>query len=197
MNGKVGSFSRNEERARTAGHDPVILAGVMKVSNGVYPTGLLLTRNVSSEMIPLEIVADETVATGNGSTKNFTAIVLESFPVEPGTVSASDGVETFADDGSGRLSGSAGGSGTINYKTGKMTLSFNANVVNATPVTAGYITAINGVLDEETDTAQSGSGAYVAHGTVDSNVLKVGTVNPVAPSSVLMMLLQSHGIYPV
>jgi len=197
MNGKIGSFSRNEERARTLGHDPVIRAGVLKANDGVYPTGLLLTRNASAELVPLTVVTSETIGTGNGTTKNFNAITLAAFPVEPGTVSASDGVETFVDDGSGRLAGSAGGSGTINYKSGKMTLSFNANVVNGSPINAGYTTAVNGVLDEETDTALSGSGLYVAHGTVDSNVLKVGKSSPAAPSNALLMLLQAHGIYPV
>jgi hypothetical protein len=46
-----------------------------------------------------------------------------------------DGVETFIDDLSGNLTGSAGGTGTINYTTGEYSITFNAP---ATTVTATY-----------------------------------------------------------
>ena len=193
--GQVGSFSRNEERARVAGHEPVILPGVVKPNDGIYPTGLLLTRNAILQLVPLMVVAAEVVETGNGSTKAFTGS-LANTPVEPGTVVIGDGVEAFADDGYGRLTGAAGGSGTINYTTGAYSITFNANVVNAVEVTADYITAVNGVLDEEVDTTKSGIGIYVAHGTVDSTVLKVGKTSPAEPSTTLLMLLQKQGIYP-
>lgn len=195
IQGQVGSFSRNEERARVAGHDPVILSGTVRPDDGVYPTGLLLTRNASLQLVPLVVVTTELIETGTGSDKAFTG-VLANTPVEPGTVAITDGVEEFADDGFGRLTGDAGGFGTINYKTGGYSLTFNANVVADDAVTADYVTAVDGVLDEETDTTKSGSGIYVAHGTVDSNVLKVGKTIPAAPSATVLMLLQKHGIYP-
>ena len=196
MNGIVGSFTRNEERAQTPGHTPVIQSGKLKANDGTYLTGMLLTRNASGELIPLTVVTAEVLATGNGATKVYSAITLVSVPVEPGTFSATDTVETFADDGCGRLVGSAAGTGTINYKTGKVALTFNANVANLTPVTAAYTTAVAGVLDEETDTTKSGSGIYVAHGTVDSTVLKIGKTDPTAPVAATLLLLQAHGIYP-
>lgn len=195
IQGQVGSFSRNEERARVAGHEPVILSGAVKPNDGTYPTGLLLTRNASLHLVPLVAAAAEVIETGDGATKAFTG-TLANAPVEPGTVVVTDGVEDFADDGFGNLTGDAGGSGTINYKTGSYSLTFNANVVADVDVTADYVTAVDGVLDEETDTTKSGSGIYVAHGTVDSNVLKVGKTTPAAPSATVLMLLQKHGIYP-
>jgi hypothetical protein len=194
VNGKVGTLNRDEERARTPGHEPVILSGLVKASDGVYPAGLLLTRK-AAELIPLAEVADEVIETGDGNTKNFTG-TLAAFPVEPGTVAISDGVETFADDGSGRLVGSAGGSGTINYKTGAYTLAFNANVVNEVDVEADYVTALEGVLDEAVDTALGQDCLYVAHGTVNSTVLKVGKTTPAEPSAALLLLMQKHGVYP-
>lgn len=194
INGKVGSFTRDEERASTPGHEPVILTGKVKANDGVYPTGLLLTR-LAGELTPLSAVAVEVIETGDGNTKNFTG-TLAAFPVEPGTVAITDGVETFADDGSGRLTGSAGGSGTINYQTGEYTLAFNANVVALTDVTADYITSVDGVLDEEVDTAASGACLYVKHGTVNTTVLKVGKVAKAEPSAAVIMLLQEKGIFP-
>lgn len=195
MDGKVGSFTRNEERAQTPGHTPVIQSGKLKANDGTYPTGLLLTRNAAGELVPLAVVTAEVVGVGTGALKNFTHVAAAA-PIEPGTVVITDGVETFSDDGSGRLTGSAGGTGTVNYKTGAIAVAFNANVVNAVNVTAAYATTPAGVLDEETDTTKSDSGIYVAHGTVDSTVLKVGKTAPVAPSAAVLMLLQAHGIYP-
>lgn len=196
IQGQVGSLTRNEERARVAGHDPVVLTGAVKPNDGVYPTGLLVTKNAALQLVPLAVVAAEVIETGDGSTKAFTGN-LANVPVEPGTVSITDGVETFTDDGCGRLTGSAGGSGTINYTTDAYSITFNANVVNAVEVTAGYITAVDGVLDTQVDTATASSAIRVVHGTVDSNVLKVGKTSSVAPSAAVLALLQRKGIYPI
>lgn len=195
IKGNVGTFTRDDERARTAGHEPVVLAGKVTAADGVYPTGLLLTRSAANILIALAVIAAEVIATGNGATQVY-ADNLASFPVEPGTVSITDGVETFTDDGSGRLVGSAGGTGTINYKSGAITLDFNANVGNLTDIVADYVTEVAGVLDEEVDTADSEACLYVAHGTVRQDVLKVGKVAKAAPSAAVLMLLQKKGIYP-
>lgn len=194
INGKVGSFTRDEERAQTPGHTPVVLSGKLKANDGVYPTGLLLTRK-AGEFVPLAEVAAEVIETGDGNTKNY-AGTLANFPVEPGTVSITDGVETFVDDGSGRLAGSAAGTGTINYLTGNYTLAFNANVGAATDVEADYVTGFDGTLDEETDTTVSQVCLYVAHGTVNATVLKIGKVTKAEPSAAVLMLMQKHGVYP-
>lgn len=194
MNGQVGSFTRNEERAGVAGHGPVVLSGKFKANDGIYLTGMLLTRK-AGELIALVVAAAEVIETGDGNTKAFTG-TLASFPVEPGTVVISDGVEAFADDGLGNLTGAAGGTGAINYKTGAYSLTFNANVVLATDVTADYVTAVDGINETQVDTSVAGSGLYVAHGTVDSTVLKIGKVNPAEPSAAVLMLLQAKGIYP-
>jgi hypothetical protein len=50
-------------------------------------------------------------------------------------VSFTDGVETFGDNFDGTLTGSAGGTGTINYATGAYAITFNAS---ATTVTSDY-----------------------------------------------------------
>lgn len=196
INGQIGSLTRNEERARVAGHDPVVLAGAVKPNDGVYPTGLLLTKNASSQLVALVAAAAEVIETGDGATKAFTGS-LANVPVEPGTLVITDGVEAFADDGCGRLTGDAGGSGTINYKTGAYSITFNANVVNAVEVTADYVTAVDGVLDTEVDTSLAATCIRVVHGTVDSNVLKVGKTASVAPSATVLALLQHKGIYPI
>lgn len=63
-------------------------------------------------------------------------------------VSFTDGVETFTDNKDGTLTGSAGGTGTINYATGAYSVTFN--VVAAGSVTADYSwheATDNGVVD--------------------------------------------------
>lgn len=63
---------------------------------------------------------------------------LSSFPIVVGTFAPTDGVETFTDNGDGTLTGSAGGSGTINYLTGAWSLTFNVAVIDGREINATY-----------------------------------------------------------
>jgi|GEM_PF-1742454 len=67
------------------------------------------------------------LGTGDGSTKDYSG-TLEEYPVRPGTVVVTDLTETFTDNGDGTLTGGAGGTGTIDYWTGVISVSFFANV---------------------------------------------------------------------
>lgn len=195
IQGQVGNVTRNEERARSAGHDPVSLVTKVKANNGVYLTGMLLTL-LAGELIPLVVAAGEVIETGNGLPQTFVR-TLGNYPVEPGTLGITDGVETFSDDGCGNLTGSAGGTGTVNYKTGAYNITFNTPVAATVDVTAAYVTAVAGVCDTQVDTALATSAVRVVHGTVDATVLKVGKTAPVEPSAAVLALLQTHGIYPI
>jgi len=121
---------------------------------------------------------------------------LAEVPVEPGSVVITDGVETFADDGFGRLTGDDGGSGTVDYVTGTVAVTFAAAPAEGEDVTADYVTAVDGVLDEAVGTAANGSALYVASGLVRQDVIKVGAVTQAAPDSTLLGLLEKHGIFP-
>ena len=70
------------------------------------------------------------------------ANALAKTPVEPGTAaittSAGVGSENFTDNGDGTLTGSAAGTGTINYDTGEMTLTYNAAPAVGLTVSVGY-----------------------------------------------------------
>ncbi|MCP4162590.1 MAG: hypothetical protein GY760_21190 [Deltaproteobacteria bacterium] len=191
INGKIGEFNRKEERARGAGHDPVILS-IAFMDVGVVAMGRLITRTVLGAKA-LVITDNEVLATGDGSIQVYSG-TFENFPLEPQTIVITDGVETFTDDGFGRLKGDAGGTGTINYLDGSYDIDFNANVVNSTNVTVDYVTKVDGVNDEDLDTAQSGSSLCVVHGSVQKEVLKIND-NGDAPSEYLLGLLTKNKIY--
>jgi hypothetical protein len=61
--------------------------------------------------------------TGDGSTQNFSNVVQFPF-ISPGSVIITDNVETFTDNGSGVLVGDMGGTGSVNYTTGAISVSF-------------------------------------------------------------------------
>lgn len=193
IDGKIGEFSRDDERAR-AGEPHIIRTGKVQADQGDLPMGLVCTKNADGEMIPYAEVSAEVLGAGDGSKVTFAA-TLAAAPAEPGSVTVTDGVETFSDDGFGRLTGSAGGSGTVNYATGAVSVTFDAAVGNGVDVTADYVTAIDGVLDEPVDTTRNGSAQYVAFGLVRQDVLKVGATAQAAPDTTLLGRLEKHGIY--
>ena len=93
----------------------------------------------------LVAVSDATTA-GDGSTATFawtqSIATADSVPlgsrIKKGTVSVTDGTETFTDNGDGTLTGDAGGSGTVNYETFAISVTFNANVTNSQAITVAY-----------------------------------------------------------
>ena len=65
----------------------------------------------------------DSIGTGNGIQASFGA-TLSNVPVSLGTLFVTDGTESFVDGGNGVLVGSDGGTGTINYETGAITVNF-------------------------------------------------------------------------
>jgi hypothetical protein len=82
-------------------------------------------------------ITGEVIGTGDGVAVTF-SFTLANIPVEAGTVSITDGVETFSDNGDGTLTGSAGGSGTIDYETGAGSVTFAAAPASGASITADY-----------------------------------------------------------
>jgi hypothetical protein len=88
-------------------------------------------------------VTGEVIGTGDGSTKTFTNTLVARTGVR--TVfgllisNATDTpVETFIDNYDGTLTGSLGGTGTINYATGAVSVTFNTAPTNTETITASY-----------------------------------------------------------
>jgi hypothetical protein len=73
----------------------------------------------------LVAVDDEVIGSGDDTEVTFSG-TLVNYPICVGSLSITDGTETFTDNGDGTLTGSAGGTGTINYTTGAYSVTFNA-----------------------------------------------------------------------
>ena len=86
---------------------------------------------------PPTLFNGESVGTGNGVSQTF-ALAIMNPTIQAGTLTVTDGVETFADNGDGTLTGSLGGTGVINYNTGVGSVTFNTAPANLTPITANY-----------------------------------------------------------
>jgi len=82
-------------------------------------------------------VTGEQIGIGDGYTVTFTA-TLSKTPIKPGSVTVTDGTETFTDNGDGTLTGSLGGTGTINYVTGEITVTFANAPANYAAITVDY-----------------------------------------------------------
>lgn len=191
---KLSTMSYDEERARGTAHHPVILSGELAGSDGEYPVGLVLARNTTGKLVQYESVSDEAVGTGNGTLKAFTD-TLSKAPILPGSVSVTDGTETFSDDGLGRLAGDDGGSGTINYGTGALAVTFDAAVTNEQAITADYERDPVGVLDQDVDTDTDNTALYIMHGSFKRSVAKVGATDEDTPSTALLNTLRDKGIF--
>lgn len=76
---------------------------------------------------------------GDGTSTVF-GFTLPFAPVIPGYIGfqISDGVETFTDGGAGTLTGSAGGTGAINYTTGAVNIGFNSAPAEGQKITCTW-----------------------------------------------------------
>lgn len=87
-------------------------------------------------------IAAEVVGSGNGVTKTFAHTLAQTPGADHQTafaVSATDGTENFSDNGDGGLIGTLGGTGTINYITGALSVTFNtAPGVGVNNITTSY-----------------------------------------------------------
>lgn len=84
----------------------------------------------------VHLVDEEVIGIGDGSTKTFSS-TLTYYPLRD-IVTAADSVETFSDNGDGTLTGNKGGTGTIDYDTGDISLTFNSAPGNGINVEVTY-----------------------------------------------------------
>lgn len=81
---------------------------------------------------------------GDGATVAFSGTYAPTNRILPGSTIVNDSVETFTDDGAGVLTGSAGGSGTVNYATGAIAATFNTAPTSGDDIWVSYIEVATG-----------------------------------------------------
>lgn len=86
---------------------------------------------------PYTAISNENWGTGDNIEVTFTGTAVKPHLVGR-TVTVTDTVETFTDDGLGTLTGDAGGTGTINYVTGAYSVTFNSAPAGSQAILAGY-----------------------------------------------------------
>lgn len=125
---KTGLFNYTEPWIRPIdAFDPMVNANVYR--------GTLQKRNGYNILARMEY-RDNNIALGNGG-KTYSG-TLAVHPIVAGSFRPTDGVETFIDNGNGTLTGSGGGTGTIDYTTGAWTLAFFVNVTANTNIRVRY-----------------------------------------------------------
>jgi len=134
-----------------AGSHPVVLYPIVVGLNAANDllAGQVLGRKTSDnkyyKWLPAGTdYANEPIGDGDDSKKTFYAILAHP-SVVPGSLSITDGTETFSDNSEGGLVGSAGGWGVINYSTGSFTVTFAAAPTTGTGnITADYTGDLDG-----------------------------------------------------
>lgn len=125
------SFS-NQDKA------PILLAG--------DTTGHVWFMDNSDAVVDEQIDTEsEVIAIGSGVT-NYTGTLANS-PVVSGSLTITDGTETFVGNSEGELIGDLGGFGTIVYNTGDFNITFHSAVPALTNILANYISGISIVPD--------------------------------------------------
>lgn len=85
-----------------------------------------------------EYYTRKTLGAGDGTTLVFSQ-TAQNYPIIAGSVVVSDGVETFTDDGMGILTGTNGGTGTVDYTNATISVTFNTAPTLNTAVWASYL----------------------------------------------------------
>jgi len=99
----------------------------------------------------------DVVGTGNGVLLTFTHALVHAVNVVPDTVRITDTVEDFNDvplygDNLGKLVGSRGGFGTINYDTGAISITFKDPPLLGQAITANHRCGEFSIIDKEIST---------------------------------------------
>ncbi len=114
-------------------------------------TGLYLSYIDKAQLSSFTQVTGEAFGTGDGATTTFNHTLASiSAPKTAMYPSVTDGTETFVDDRNGNMVGSLGGTGTVNYATGAVSVTFNTAPANSQAITCSYYhetSTTAGILD--------------------------------------------------
>ena len=102
-------------------------------------TGLYLSYIDKDELSDFTQVTGEAFGTGDGSEVTFThTLTARTDERTVMYISVTDGTETFKDDRNGAMVGNLGGTGTVNYATGAVSVTFATAPTNLQAITTSY-----------------------------------------------------------
>ena len=186
----VGSISV-KDKVITAGVGPHrVFAYPLKAGQADLEPGLIVSLDQDGMVVPYDEAQTDLIGTGDNSETAFSGTLAKAVP---GSVSVTDGTETFTDDGFGTLTGDATGSGKVNYDTGKVSVTFNAAPGTDVEVNATFKPAIKGVLTREALADAAGAEVCV-HGPVNRKEL---LVDASAPSAAVLAELDNLNLWPI
>lgn len=192
ISGNISNTIYETHRAGLPASKINIQAGQLVTDGEIWPCGLVLGKNESNQYLPCDTVSTA-VGTGDGSTTDFTD---EVGGIEPGTAEITAGAITLTDDGCGNFTGT-GGSGSINYETGAVSVNFSTAPANEAAVAMSYKPDPCAVLDAQTDTSKTSSALVVRFGAVRKADLKVGAIAQTAATSAIIRRLDIHHLYAI
>jgi len=117
------------------------ITGYVNVQPNIYIEGLEINYyqdvNFFLSAVP-SYFNREKLGVGDAVTVAFSG-TLSSFPLASGLIAVTDDTEVFSDSsGSGTLTGSLGGTGTIDYSSGAYSVTFNTAPADGQTITASY-----------------------------------------------------------
>ncbi len=128
-------------------------------------------------------VSVENIGTGDGSEKTFSDTLAFKAGGAKRTcfgIVATDGTETFKDNNDGTLTGDKGGTGTINYMSGAISVTFNTAPSNSQAITCDYQwedSTVGGIADFTKSATRVASEGFVMRqddGGILQNILSLG-----------------------
>lgn len=117
--------------------DGFVYRGVTNKRDGYngFANGL---KSIYTESRMVHTVTDEAFSTGSGIAGPYTHTAAH-IPISRGSITITAGAQSAVDNGTGTfVTTPSGGTGTINYTTGTMTVTFNGAVAGAVPITVTY-----------------------------------------------------------
>ncbi len=188
FNAVLNSQSFDEVQVAASGHGPVGISWTVVTGNGTLSAGTIVALDSNNKVVPYGETSKE-LGTGDGSTTDFTG-TFDEYPLQPGTVEVTAGSASLNDDGCGRLCGD--GSGTVNYVTGEVSVSFSSAPASGVTVSATAKRRAFGVLANTIDTDEETTATVYTHGTVVKDSLLVGGS---AAATEDVVILAGLGIY--
>lgn len=177
MKANLGKVTDDVSRVVSQAHPPIIDNVPVLANAGVLAAGQVLAKDENGKGIAHRKTTGIAM-TGviDGANKSYTK-TLSPAPVLPGSVKIDNNnvaAQVLVDDGDGRLVGD--GSGTVNYKTGVVAVTFTTAPAAGKTVLVAHKTKPIGVAVSPCDTAEDSSARVARHGTVNRDTVLTGSL---------------------